>query len=321
MGSSTPQLPAPHRRSVKAAWGSVPSRRLWTAIVALLMFAVAVIDVRTPHVELIPLLALLGLAASTWSTPRVTAALAVLSIACGAAASAAEGLLVTADFAIGGFALIVTDVFAIISSHQRTSRERQLHDLARTDALTGLPNRSVTIDTLHRQLHRRHGPHPITVLFVDVDHFKSVNDQHGHAAGDTVLREIGRRLVSTVRTDDLVTRYAGDEFVVICTSIQDMAAADRLCGRCTESFAHPIELGDSRQLNVTASIGGVLALDRTLSADDILARADAAMFTAKTTTTGHHILALPPPNPTDEPMPWRRRSSTGHATHTQPLDT
>jgi diguanylate cyclase (GGDEF)-like protein/PAS domain S-box-containing protein len=158
------------------------------------------------------------------------------------------------------------------------SEERMRHE-ALHDSLTGLANRTLLRDRLEHALARsaREGT-DTGVLFVDVDEFKRVNDQFGHAAGDRVLTEIGQRLLHAVRPADTVARLGGDEFVVVCEAI-DEATALALGQRLDAAIRKP--LGIAGQLS--ASIG--IALGRE-DADSLLAGADAAVYAAKAAGRG-----------------------------------
>ena len=165
------------------------------------------------------------------------------------------------------------------SERQRTQEE--LFRMATHDDLTGLANRALLLDRLER-IHRRRGRQraPLTVLFLDLDHFKAVNDADGHAAGDDVLRVVAEALESTFRPADTVARVGGDEFVIVCedtTSPEGAALAERALAAVREGvrgLPHPSAAG------VTASVG-VVAATAGEDADALIARADAAMYAAK----------------------------------------
>jgi diguanylate cyclase (GGDEF)-like protein/PAS domain S-box-containing protein len=161
------------------------------------------------------------------------------------------------------------------------SEERMRHE-ALHDPLTGLANRTLLRDRLDHALARsaREGT-PAGVLFVDLDEFKEVNDRFGHAAGDVVLAEVGRRLRAAVRPVDTVARLGGDEFVVVCEAVdEDTALA--LGQRLDTAIRRPLEVGGVQQ-HLTASIGIALGSD---DADSILASADAALYQAKAAGRG-----------------------------------
>lgn len=169
---------------------------------------------------------------------------------------------------------------AAVSRHRM---EEELRRQALHDELTGLPNRVLLIDRLRHALDRldRRGA-SLAVLFIDVDNFKLVNDSLGHPAGDVVVAAVADRIQRAVRTSDTVSRFGGDELVVISEDTGEEEAAD-LVERLRDALASPedpIEV-EGRRVTVTASIGYVVTADGSLTADDVLARADAAMYAAK----------------------------------------
>ena len=163
---------------------------------------------------------------------------------------------------------------------ERTRREAHLAHLATHDGLTSLPNRLLLLDRLGQALTRiGRGCIGVLVLFVDLDGFKAVNDAHGHAAGDEVLREVGRRLAGAVRAGDTVARLAGDEFVV-CAEIDEPGADDALRRRVCEVLAPPYRTEGDAPVNVGASVGALL-LDGATDAESALREADRLMYEAK----------------------------------------
>jgi diguanylate cyclase (GGDEF)-like protein/PAS domain S-box-containing protein len=164
---------------------------------------------------------------------------------------------------------------------ERHRAQARLAHQATHDELTGLPNRYLLVDRLHHALtRRRRGLDPVTVLFVDLDGFKDINDAHGHAAGDEVLREVAARLVSVLRPNDTLARLGGDEFVVVLEGIDEVGAR-LLERRITAVLADPlVVVGVEAPLAVAASIG-VAAAGPDETATEVLDRADAAMYQAK----------------------------------------
>jgi two-component system, cell cycle response regulator len=159
-------------------------------------------------------------------------------------------------------------------------RNDELTAMSRTDALTGLPNRRALAGYLEEvcSLARRVGKQA-ALLMVDVDHFKQVNDTHGHDAGDDVLQEVARRLKSVCRTEDMAGRWGGEEFLVIApmTGIEGAAAlGERVRAAIAASPIHVDETG--ADLAVTASIGATAGVD---DGDALLRIADAALYEAK----------------------------------------
>jgi diguanylate cyclase (GGDEF)-like protein/PAS domain S-box-containing protein len=162
----------------------------------------------------------------------------------------------------------------------RLRAESQLSHRATHDALTGLPNRTLFEDRLRQACARlRRGTRSVTVVFVDLDSFKDINDRHGHAAGDAVLINVGRRIQDVVRDVDTVCRYAGDEFVVLCEDLDD-GAVDGLEGRIAAAISEPMVLA-SGPVQTGASVGAVTTSEPAVEVADLLAEADAAMYRDK----------------------------------------
>jgi diguanylate cyclase (GGDEF)-like protein/PAS domain S-box-containing protein len=176
-----------------------------------------------------------------------------------------------------------------------TAREltRHLSHLAEHDALTDLPNRLLLNDRLTRAIALAERHHkPLAVLFLDVDGFKAVNDSLGHAAGDAILRSIAARLGAAIRKSDTVSRYSGDEFVIVLPEIEqgdDAAVVARKLVRAA-SGPHRIE---ARNVTVTASVGIALYPDDGRDAETLIKHADAAMYDAKRTGIGSFRLFRP----------------------------
>jgi diguanylate cyclase (GGDEF)-like protein/PAS domain S-box-containing protein len=168
--------------------------------------------------------------------------------------------------------------------------ERMRHEAVH-DPLTGLANRTLLRDRLEHALARSEREEEMAtgVLFVDLDHFKQVNDAHGHAAGDAVLAELGRRLRTAVRPADTVARLGGDEFVVVCEQV-DAPTALTLGRRLEAAIREPLEVGGITHL-LTASIGVALGLT---DPDMLLGDADSAVYAAKAAGRGQVRLFTPP---------------------------
>ena len=147
--------------------------------------------------------------------------------------------------------------------------------LALRDPLTSLPNRRFLQEGLGRVIARGS---EISLLFVDLDDFKRINDSHGHEAGDTVLLEVAQRLIAQVRSQDRVARLGGDEFVIVCENMTP-TAAERVAARVISSLAEPIVLRETDTV-VTASCGIVGGWPGA-TAGELIERADAAMYRAK----------------------------------------
>ena len=188
------------------------------------------------------------------------------------------------------------DLLASLASDslRRVALHDDLETLATHDALTGLPNRG----SLHEVLARELGPVasrarpavPTALLFCDLDGFKRVNDQHGHEAGDQLLKVVAERLRGCVREGDLVARLGGDEFVLLLPRTA-RAEALSIAERVLASVQQPILL-TSGATQVGVSIGVALS-EPTSSADELLNRADAAMYEAKAQGKGRVSLSAP----------------------------
>ena len=155
--------------------------------------------------------------------------------------------------------------------------------LAVTDSLTGLHNRRYMVSHLDTLMERgRESGRPVALLIMDIDHFKNVNDNYGHAVGDEVLQEFAERIKRNVRGIDLAVRYGGEEFVVVLPET-DLEVAKMVAERLRQNVAEePFEVSaDVGTITVTASIGGTVYDGTEVSTDGLLRRADEALYTAK----------------------------------------
>jgi len=154
-----------------------------------------------------------------------------------------------------------------------------------TDALTGLHNRRYLERRLHEEVARSHRySHPLSCLFIDADHFKRVNDLHGHSAGDQVLREISLRVKECLRASDVATRFGGEEFALLLPQTDAMEAVS-LAERIRKRIAHnPVPIGDNEEIGITVSIG-VSQLDQNNDPEEagkrLISSADGALYEAK----------------------------------------
>ena len=170
-------------------------------------------------------------------------------------------------------------VATIRDDTERRAKEADLAFRALHDPLTGLANRSLVLDRIEQALGRAsRGSLPVTVLFVDLDHFKDVNDQLGHKAGDDVLVETSRRLESAVRPGDNVGRLGGDEFVVVCEGLSSPSIRAELADRIVRAIRLPMQTS-AGVVSLTASVG--VAVAGAGDAGELLAAADEAMYGAK----------------------------------------
>jgi chemotaxis family two-component system sensor kinase Cph1 len=154
----------------------------------------------------------------------------------------------------------------------------ELAQLALVDALTGLPNRRLVLDRVEKAIGRAERGHHFTLLFLDLNDFKAINDRYGHQVGDEVLVETARRLESAIREGDTVARLAGDEFVILC---EDTRPGEEpvVAARIRERFAEPFVV-NQREFEVKVAVG-VADLELGLDAPSLLDRADRAMYSAK----------------------------------------
>ena len=177
------------------------------------------------------------------------------------------------------------------SVRQNANTQEQLVKNALTDSLTGLPNRVLMLQHIESAMRSSWKTHlQPTVLFIDVDRFKNINDSLGHSIGDDVLTEVSRRLTSAVPTHATVARIAGDEFVILDTTTESVTQSVLLAERVLDSLRRPIATRDG-DMFVTASIGVAYAPTAVeLSANELMRHADTAMYRAK--NAGRNCIAL-----------------------------
>lgn len=163
----------------------------------------------------------------------------------------------------------------------RKQSEAQVFRLAHYDQVTNLPNRILFLDRFEQEIKKmRRNDHTITLMYLDLDRFKEVNDTLGHDMGDLLLKETAQRLVSCVRASDTVARMGGDEFTVIINNLDDQISAERLAQKILDKLTEPFNLGDEL-VYITTSIGiSLYPLDGT-EVDVLLKNADQAMYAAK----------------------------------------
>ncbi|MGB7361567.1 MAG: bifunctional diguanylate cyclase/phosphodiesterase [Rhodococcus sp. (in: high G+C Gram-positive bacteria)] len=228
-----------------------------------------------------PSMARIGLDAGVSAeVTRQRMTLAVSLVAICAVLPLAGSEIGAADIAVRSVFLAVVLVGMFIRGERALSRAQRSESSARYDAthdvLTGLPDRSLLTDAFDRT-NSRSGDR-LTVLFADLDNFKMVNDSYGHRAGDELISAAAQRICDVVGGDDVVVRYAGDEFVVV-TKL-DRADAEDLATRMLDAFGSPFELSVV-SLYISVSIGIATSSGRTTSADDLVREADTAMYDAK----------------------------------------
>jgi diguanylate cyclase (GGDEF)-like protein/PAS domain S-box-containing protein len=181
---------------------------------------------------------------------------------------------IQADGSVAGIYTLSTDVTALKQVEQRLSR------LARVDALTGLPNRRQLQERLAEAVSRASRMRqPLALMFLDVDHFKSINDRAGHSTGDAVLREFGHRLRLAVRITDVVARFAGDEFVVLLEGLHAPQEAGLVAEKIVTSMRRPFVINGA-PLQVTTSVGVAYGV-RAAPHSPLMESADEALYEAK----------------------------------------
>ncbi len=164
----------------------------------------------------------------------------------------------------------------------RREAESQLQWMAFHDSLTGLGNRQAFNNELEHELmlSMQHETN-LAVLFIDLDRFKLINDSFGHTSGDELLKELARRFKTASRRGDVVSRFSGDEFVVLCPNVRDLEHAVALANEYSSVTETPFTLSTGRSVVVTASVGVAYVVRGDQTAQDILQQADTAMFKAK----------------------------------------
>ena len=171
--------------------------------------------------------------------------------------------------------VIVRDV------RDRVAAQARINFLAHHDSLTGLPNRSAFMDHLDQlMLSARATQAELALLFIDLDHFKRVNDSLGHLVGDALLRTVARRILDCVRGTDRVARFGGDEFMVLLPSMRDRADIEQVAAKLITAIEVPME-AEGRPLSVTPSVGIAIFPRDGTTPDELIKHADTAMYVAK----------------------------------------
>jgi diguanylate cyclase (GGDEF)-like protein/PAS domain S-box-containing protein len=173
---------------------------------------------------------------------------------------------------------VVSDISARKSAEDALARAHaEAERRSRVDALTGIYNRRHFSEVLAHELTRAKPGAPPAVLLLDLDHFKAINDEHGHLVGDAVLREAAQRLVPVLRSSDCLARWGGEEFAILAPAV-DGASLEALAERARRAMVHhPIEVS-GLEITLTASVG---AASGPTSPDGLIAAADAALYDAK----------------------------------------
>jgi len=206
---------------------------------------------------------------------------------------------------LAGFALVVVLLVTLLNRSWRAralaqrqwiDHQRKLSRLARRDGLTGLPNRLHLQSLLPRLLLRASRDHSrLALLYLDLDHFKNINDSLGHGSGDKLLTATAQRLRAAVASHDIVVRMGGDEFVVVATLLPDAQLANGIAERIRAALAVPLDV-DGLSLSVSPSIGISVYPDDGADPEQLLKHADIALNHAKDRGRGNHQFYAPEMN-------------------------
>ncbi len=183
---------------------------------------------------------------------------------------------------LGGVALDVSNLHRMQETYKY---------LAATDVLTGLPNRMSLNEALQEAIdHSRKRGHLLAVMFIDMDHFKAVNDRYGHAAGDEMLIEFSKRVQSAIRHSDRLFRLAGDEFILVLDNLHDEAEAETVAIKIQSALSPRVNINE-HSLIVSATIGIAFASNDVRDTATLLAKADHALYEAKRERRGKYAFA------------------------------
>jgi len=170
-------------------------------------------------------------------------------------------------------------IFSDVSTE--SEGDERLYHLAHYDSLCNLPNRMLFYDRLRQSLSRaKRSKQKFVVMFIDLDDFKTVNDKHGHSAGDEVLQQLSQRLVDTLRESDTIARIGGDEFTIIVGDIENMDSAARVAGKILQAIQRNYTVND-QILKISASIGISQYPENSKYVGMLVKQADIAMYKAK----------------------------------------
>jgi len=169
-------------------------------------------------------------------------------------------------------------------------QQQTLQDLAHYDILTGLPNRALFVDRFDIAIaHARRNETQLAICFLDLDNFKPVNDDHGHAVGDEVLKQVAQRISITIRDEDTVSRQGGDEFTMLLGNLSSYQQCEKLIKRILAALAEPFIIGEHEH-TISASCGITLYPADDKDVDTLVRHADHAMYDAK--ISGKNTLAF-----------------------------
>ncbi|ETD38818.1 GGDEF/EAL domain-containing response regulator [Pseudomonas chlororaphis] len=169
----------------------------------------------------------------------------------------------------------------ILDITERKLAEEKMALMARTDSLTGLANRATLIERLHQAFAAaRRGASPFAMFYLDLDHFKRINDTLGHPIGDLLLQEVSRRIRACTRENDVVARLGGDEFAILQLDVDEATHCAALATKIRDTLVLPYSL-EGNEVRISVSIGISLYSPQTLSADSLMAQSDMALYRSK----------------------------------------
>lgn len=177
--------------------------------------------------------------------------------------------------------LVIASIRAQMMMEAAEQANAQMSHMAEHDLLTGLPNRSLMAHRLEQSMTlAQRNNYQVALMFLDIDHFKNINDSLGHAIGDQLLQSVAKRLQSCVRLSDTVSRYGGDEFVILLSEVKDPEDAITIADKLISAMVTPHDIG-GHSLHVTMSIGISLYPEDSQNVEALIRDADTAMYQAK----------------------------------------
>lgn len=183
-------------------------------------------------------------------------------------------------------------VGSILDITERKKAEKALEQLAHTDNLTGLDNRYSLMKSLERSLLcQKRENFRLAFLMLDLDGFKQVNDSFGHPTGDSLLKEVAKKLKNTFRESDIIARVGGDEFSVILEKVASKEVLVPLANKIIAEFSEPFII-DNQSFTIGISIGIAISSSSGCSSEDIIKQADAALYQVKKSGKGHYQLTV-----------------------------
>jgi diguanylate cyclase (GGDEF)-like protein/PAS domain S-box-containing protein len=176
---------------------------------------------------------------------------------------------------------------------EKRSLQQTIYTMSRQDILTGLANRHSFFEILQNAIQLAiRKQEQLALMFIDLDHFKPVNDNFGHGMGDTLLSQVAKRLTEALRASDSICRYGGDEFLVLLPCVPDLQSVLNVASKIIAGIEKPFVLGEHR-INISCSIGVALFPDHAEDADHLVTCADKAMYQAKNSGGGQCMVFQP----------------------------